>query len=246
MCYNVSNKTESDKQLEKRLKATYPKKLPQWKPIYSVSGFLHPALPIVTADKPDEISLYNWGLIPGWTPSEELAKQFRANNLNAKSETIFEKRSFSAPIKSKRCLVPVTGFFEWREVNKQKYPYHIHAGKEEIFCLGGIYDEWVNKQTGELINSFSIITTEANPLMAKIHNNKLRMPFIVPPEKEEQWLTTTIKEEELKQLMLPFDENEMQAYTISKRITSRLDNPNAEETILPFSYPELEMYDAFE
>lgn len=243
MCYTISNSSREEKTLEKRLGAKYPKKLGPIKPVFSVSGFAHPELAILTAEQPQEFALYNWGLIPSWTPSEELAKQFRTNNLNAKSETIYEKGSFSSAIKSKRCLIPVTGFFEWRELNKLKYPYHIGMANNDMFCLGGIYDTWLNKETGELKNTFSIITTAANPLMAKIHNVKLRMPFIVPQAMEQAWLSNNLGEEEIKNQMQSFDENLMSAHTISKRITSRTDNPNVEETLLPFTYPEIEAYD---
>lgn len=243
MCYNISNSTKEEKNLEKRLAATYPKKLGQMRIQFSVSGFTHPDLLVLTSEKPDEFQLFNWGLIPKWTPNADLAKQFSNNNLNAKSETIFEKRSFSEPVKQQRCIVPVTGFFEWRDVGKKKYPYFIHLKNEELFCLAGIYDEWVNKETGEILNSFSIITTAANPLMAKIHNSKLRMPFILPPEKEKAWLSPNLSASDIQELMKPLNEDLMTAYTISKRITSRTDNPNAPETLEPFEYPELQLMD---
>lgn len=243
MCYNISNPTKSEKVLEKRLGATYPKKLGQLQINFSVSGFTHPLLPVLTSELPNEFQLLNWGLIPKWTPNSDLAKQFSNNNLNSKSETIFEKRSFSEPIMKRRCIIPITGFFEWRDINKTKYPYYIKLKDEDIFCLGGIYDEWLDRETAEVLNTFSIITTEANSLMAKIHNLKLRMPFILPKEKEKVWLDPTLSEAEIKSLMQPFDANLMTAYTISKRITSRKENPNSAETLEPFNYPELELLD---
>jgi len=243
MCYNISNNTNEEAKLQKVLGATYPKKLGQLKIRFSVSGFTHPDWPVIAADNPNEFQLFYWGLIPKWTSNPELAKQFRVNNLNSKSETIFEKRSFSEAIKKQRCLIPVTGFFEWRDINKKKYPYYIHLKDEEIFCLGGIYDEWVNKQSGEIINTFSIVTTEANPLMAKIHNLKLRMPLILSKDKAKDWLVPNLSESDIKSLMKPLDENLMTAYTISKRITSKTENPNSPETLVPYNYPELELID---
>lgn len=243
MCYNISNNNKDEAKLQKVLGPTYPEKLGQLKIRFSASGFTHPEWPVITADNPNEFQLFHWGLIPKWTPNPDLAKQFRINNLNSKSETIFEKRSFSGPIKKQRCLIPVTGFFEWRDINKKKYPYHIHLKDEEIFCLGGIYDEWTDKQTGEIINTFSIVTTEANPLMAKIHNLKLRMPFILSKDKAKDWLIPNLTESDINALMKPLDENLMTAHTISKRITSRTENPNSPETLVPFIYPELELID---
>lgn len=246
MCYNISNKNKEKSKLEKLLGATYPEKLGELKIRFSASGFAHPDWPVITANDPNEFQLFNWGLIPKWTPNQDLAKQFRINNLNSKSETIFEKRSFSTAIKNQRCLIPITGFFEWRDINKKKYPYHIQLKEEEIFCLAGIYDEWIDKQSGEILNTFSIVTTEANPLMAKIHNLKLRMRFILSKDKARNWLEPNLTESDIKELMKPLDENLMTAHTISKRITSRTENPDSPETLTPYSYPELEIIDSFE
>lgn len=245
MCYNISNTIKEEKTLEKRLVATYPKKLGQLKIQYSVSGFTHPELPILTQDAPAEFQLYRWGLIPQWTPNGDLAKQFANNNLNSKSETIFEKRSFAEPIQKKRCLIPITGFFEWREVNKTKYPYYIKMKDTEIFCLAGIYDTWVNKATGEVLHTCSIVTTEANALMAKIHNVKLRMPLILPQDAERKWIEPNVTEDEIKNLMQPLADDLLEAYTIGKRITSKTLNPNTAETLDRVDYPELSLIDAF-
>jgi putative SOS response-associated peptidase YedK len=244
MCYNISNTIKEEKILEKRLVASYPKKLGQLSILYSVSGFTHPELPILTQDSPNEFQLYSWGLVPKWTPNADLATQFANNNLNAKSETLFEKPSFAESIEKKRCLVPITGFFEWREVNKIKYPYYIRMKENEIFCLAGIYDAWINKTSGEVLNTFSIVTTEANALMAKIHNIKLRMPVILPQDAEKKWLEPNLTALEIKNLMTPLDDRLMEAYTISRRITNKTLNPNVPETIERMEYPELSFMDA--
>lgn len=242
MCYSTSQ-TKTEKQLEGR----YSRKVAleavgQLKIFYAVSGFSHPNLPVITSERPEEIQLFKWGLLPSWTKDEVQAKTFASNNLNARSETVFEKPSFRS-VKRKRCLIPCTGFYEWRDVNKKKYPHFISLKNEEVFSLGGLYDTWVNKETGEILNTFSIITTEANPLMAKIHNTKLRMPFILPKELEDEWIKSDAPESYLKDLMKPLDESLMQAHTISKRITSRTENPNDPETLKPFDYPELALVD---
>ena len=213
------------------------------KTYHSISGFAHPELAVITTKAPDEFSFMKWGLIPFWTQDEMKGGLFAKNNLNAKSETVFHLPSFKSVIKSKRCIIPVTGFFEWRDCNKQKYPYYITLKEESIFSLGGIFDTWPNKSTGEIINSFSIITTPANPLMAKIHNLKERMPLILPRVKEELWITPDAPESTIKELMHPFDDNLMKAHTISKRITNRKEDPNNPATTEPFDYPELALFD---
>ncbi|HEV7232563.1 MAG TPA: SOS response-associated peptidase [Bacteroidia bacterium] len=209
--------------------------------MHMVSGFSHPNMAVVTAEAGKPIQVMKWGLIPPWVKDEKQAKEMSDMCLNAKSETIFEKPSFRS-IGKKRGLLPVTGFYEWREFNKKKYPYYIHLKTNEPFAFGCVYDTWVNKETGEIRQTFSIITTEANPLMAKIHNSKLRMPLIIPEDKEATWIKPDLNKEEIKQLMIPFDENLMQAHTISKRITSRKENPNVPEVSDSYTYTELDPF----
>lgn len=239
MCYNISSTIHDPELLEKALGPAYPAILGPLKSLYSVSGFSHPEWPVVSMNNPKEFQLLRWGLIPSWTPNPDLAQQFSNNNLNAKSETIFEKRSFKVPIKVQRCLIPVTGFFEWREYHQKKYPYHIQLKEEEIFCLGGISDQWTDRISGEIFNTFSIITTAANPFMEKIHNRKKRMPLILPHETAKDWLIPELKEPDIMEMMKPLDERRMTAHTISRRITSRTQDPNVPDTLLPFHYQEL-------
>jgi putative SOS response-associated peptidase YedK len=163
----------------------------------------------------------------------------RTNTLNAKSETIFEKPSFRASIGNKRCLLFAKGFYEWRDYEKKKYPYYIHLKNQPVFTFGGIYESWVNKNTGEIINTTSIITTEANPLMAEIHNSKMRMPLILTGENMHKWIDPSISKEETVALMKPYDESLMAAHTISKLITSRTENPNQPNVKEEFAYAEL-------
>lgn len=240
MCYSVSAKSSASLLVKEYNR---PMLTPEQHKIYfAVSGFSHPLLPIISSERPNVIQHYRWGLLPTWTKDETQAKAFATNNLNARSETIFEKPSFRS-VKKKRCLIPVNGFFEWMDFNKKKYPHFIAVKNSPIFSLGGIYDTWTNKETGELIDTFSIVTTEANPLMARVHNLKRRMPLILPKESEMEWLRNDVSEDFIKSLMLPLDETLMDAHTISKRITSRTDNPNDPETLRPFDYPELVLLD---
>ncbi len=239
MCFTISYTNKDKKKLEKITQAKFQDTEPEIPVYYVASGFMHPKWPIVTSQRPDIIQLYRWGLIPVWTPNTKLATEYENNNLNARSETIFEKKTFYSAIRKQRCIIPVTGFFEWREVNKLKYPYHIQLKNEELFFLGGIYDSWVNKESGEVLNTFSIITTPANPLMAKIHNRKQRMPFILNHEQISTWLNPNLNEVIIKSMMQPFDEHLLKAYTISKRITSKTSDPNVPEALEPIEYPEL-------
>lgn len=148
---------------------------PEFPDMFMAYGFDNPSLPILTDEG---LTLYKWGLIPSWTPDNSSAKEIRNKTLNAKAETIFELPSFRNNIISRRCILPVTGFFENRDVNKVKYPYFIQPATDTSFYLGAIHDSW-RSQANETINTFSIITTEANSLMEMIHNTKKRMPLII-------------------------------------------------------------------
>ena len=102
-----------------------------------VSGFSHPSLPIVNADG---LFLFEWGLIPSWVKDNASANDISSKTLNAVGETVFEKPSFRKSIASKRCLFPVSGFYEWREFKGNKYPYYIRLAETDYFSLGSIYD----------------------------------------------------------------------------------------------------------
>ena len=119
--------------------------------------------------------------------------------LNARADTIFEKPSFREPIIKKRCLIPSTGYFEWRHEGVKKIPYYIYLKDEKIF---------------------SIITTDTNPLTDYINNAKHRMPAILSKEDEEKWLDPTLPKKEISSLLKPFEAERMDAFTI-KKITKR-------------------------
>jgi len=139
-----------------------------------------------------------------------------------------------------RCLFPVSGFYEWREFKGIKYPYYVQLAEMDYFSLGAIYDTWINQQTGDIKNTFSILTTPANPLMEKIHNLKKRMPLILSPEDEMKWLDPDLKTEQIKELIKPFPESKMTAYTISRAANNARNNRDIPKILNPVYYPELD------
>jgi putative SOS response-associated peptidase YedK len=220
MCYHSSDPTKE------ALKRAYAKNMASkqkeaidenYKQRKHINGFSFPKLMVVTQAEPEKINFLNWGLVPNWfskkgaTEAEQNKSlvQIKTATLNAKSETIFELPSFKTVIENQRCLIISGGFFEWQHIGNQKIPYFISLKNEEAFSFGGIYSNWVDQQTGEIINSCSIITCEANPLMAQIHNTKKRMPFILPKNKEDDWLKPNFKKDEIVNLMSPLNENLM-------------------------------------
>jgi putative SOS response-associated peptidase YedK len=205
-------------------------------PIFHANGFAHPKMPVVTTKG---IAAFRWGLIPSWTRSREEAAELSQHTLNARSETAFEKPSFRESISRRRCLVPASGFFEWRTLNGKKYPYFIRLKDEPVFSMAGIWDEWVDVSTGEIVNSFSILTTAANPLMEMIHNTKKRMPVILPGAQEAEWLKEDLSQENIRSLCQAFDEQFMNAYTIA-RLTAEDEAKDPTSVLQHRPYPELE------
>jgi putative SOS response-associated peptidase YedK len=111
-----------------------------FEPVYSASAFTFPLMPVVTDENPSQVVLMQWGLIPFWVKDEENAIKIKQYALNARSETIFTKPMFKHSIQSKRCLVLVDGFFEWRHISNKRYPYYIRLVDHEPFALAGIWD----------------------------------------------------------------------------------------------------------
>lgn len=174
-----------------------------------VNAFTFPQYPIITLSP--EIEIFNWGLIPSWVKSEADASALRKFTLNARADTIFQKPSFRESIMKRRCIVPSTGYYEWHHENGTKTPYYIYLRNEPIFSMGGIYDTWCDTTTGEIRTTFSIITTDANPLTAEIHNTKKRMPLIFSREQELQWLDTSLSAHDVETMLRTFPETNMHA-----------------------------------
>lgn len=235
MCYHY-NLVSTSKGLEKRYKLKSNQI--DFEPNFHVNAFSHGMMPVITSAEPEELQLYSWGLIPFWVKSFESAIELRKNTLNARSETIFEKPSFKVAIKSKRCLIPASGFFEWRKIGKSKFPYYITYKKAAPFSFAGIYQSWKHPDSGKELNTFSIVTTEANELMSKIHNTKKRQPVILDPDYEKLWLDTTFEEKGINALMLPCPSTDLEAWTVSKLITSE-ENTNVPEITAPHTYSEI-------
>jgi putative SOS response-associated peptidase YedK len=150
------------------------------------NGFTFPKTPVITTQEPNTLQLFNWGLLPHWAKEKEFAK----NTLNAKLETLQEKPSFST-ILHQRCLIPANGFYEWQWLDskgKQKQEYFIHLPDEQLFAFAGLWSKWIDSNTDEIMYTYTIITTNANELMASIHNTKKRMPVILLPASSNKWL----------------------------------------------------------
>lgn len=153
----------------------------------------------------------HWGLIPHWSKD---GKGF----INAKAETINEKPSFRESFKRRRCLIVADGFYEWKALQgKTKQPYYFQMQDQSVFAFAGVWDTWnqgdgINKTT-----SCVIITTEPNELVASVHD---RMPVILHPSSYDAWLDNETSVDQLKEWLLPYPAEYMQAIPVSKNVNS--------------------------
>lgn len=164
---------------------------------------------IIFEDGKYKTKLFEWGIIPEYMDTPEKIKKGRNSMCNARSEKIIgDKKSYWHRIRKKRCLIPVTGIFEHREVKgfKNKIPYHIWLNDRKVFCIPGLY-HYPNKadvETGEVTGTYTLITRAANSVMAQIHNSgdqAYRMPLFLPKELELKWLQPDLKDEEVQEIL---------------------------------------------
>ncbi|MDC1068433.1 SOS response-associated peptidase [Candidatus Kapabacteria bacterium] len=227
MCFHLSISKKAQ-----NLEARYKKEFEQadnYEPIFHMNGFSFAEYPVISTEDEEQFKGYHWGLIPHWAKDDSI----RSKTLNARSETVFEKPSFRSSIKTKRCLIPVTGFFENKTIGKTKQPYHISLKSDEIFSLGGIWAEWTDKDTGEIIKTFSILTTDANPLMADIHNLKKRQPVIISSNNESAWLDINLSKQDILNLCEPYPDDDMDAYEVSRDLNKRSVYTNTPDILNP-------------
>lgn len=157
-------------------------------------------------------SKMRWGLIPFWADDEKIGYRM----INARAETVDEKASFKHALKQRRCLILTDGFYEWKKEGKQKQPYRFGMKNKKPFALAGLWENW--SKDGKDITSCTIITTSPNEVTGKIHD---RMPAILPEEKLEMWLDTSMDQaQDLKKLLVPYDASFMEAYPVSTAINS--------------------------
>ena len=175
-------------------------------------------LPVVTSAAPGQIQLLKWGLVPSWSRDPAGGPK----PINARAETLAEKPSFRQLLARRRCLVLADSFYEWQALPTGKVPHRILLQNEQPFAFAGLWDEWLDRTTGELHPTFTIITTEPNSLMASLHN---RMPVILPNRAAEQaWLDDGLGMAAHQQLLVPYDAAAMREYAVSKLVNSPANN----------------------
>jgi len=169
-----------------------------------------PVIIIRSGTNGNKLSAVRWGLIPHWSKDEKIGYKL----INARAETVKEKPSFRDAFKSRRCLIPATGFFEWKHESRMKQPYFIKMKNGGLFALAGLWESWQNPE-GKTIDSCTIITTDANGIVGKIHD---RMPVIIPNQSYGLWLSSAGNGNSFLEYLKPYDPFKMTAYTVSSMV----------------------------
>ena len=192
---------------------------------------------------------FEWGIIAEYMDTPEKIKAMRRSMVNARSEKILDdRRSFWHRIRKTRCLIPVTGIYEHREIKgwKNKIPYHIELKDRPMFCIPGLYHYNTktpsDPETGEMRGMFTLITRAANSVMRQIHNsgdNAFRMPLFLPKEMELEWLRPDLSDEEIgKILSYEFPADQL-VYEPVFSIRGRSPRPDGKPKCAPFAYDGL-------
>jgi len=204
--------TKTEKELEERFKATfYTEEIERYRPLPSFNIAPTHFHPILSQTLPTQFQYMKWGLIPSWAKDEKIGSKL----INARVETLLEKPMFKTALQSRRCLVPIDGFYEWKMISaKEKKPFLICLHDQSIYSLAGFYDIWKNTK-GENIYSFSIITLGSNEMMKSLHD---RMPAILDKEVERHWLDPELTIADAIEMIQPYESNLMMAYPVSTEV----------------------------
>lgn len=209
MCYRISNDfTEVDVKKDPKFKVT---KI-NTNLTKSYNTTITSYIPVIIPGS-RILDKFRWGLIPHWAKDKNIGHKLA----NARSETLSEKQSFKKSFHEKRCLILVSGFFEW---DKKKDPYHIQKKDEKIFALAGLWDEWTDPTDKKTIRSCTIITCKPNNKIKKLHD---RMPVILEEKEYKDWLNST-NTNNLQQILRPIEDNKIMISRVSREVNSIKNN----------------------
>ena len=184
------------------------------KPSYnSAPGIQHPILHFENGKF--VVEPMRWGLVPSWARDPMIGYHM----INARAETVQDKPSFRGPLKTKRCLVPANGFYEWDKLHKTKTPFYFTLKKEPAFFMAGMFDIWKDG-SGRAMKSFTIVTTKANTLVGKIHD---RMPVIFTKQEAKAWIKDEYHEG-LLTLLRPYPTSKMNVWRVSTLVNKPINN----------------------
>jgi len=205
---------------------------PFFAPRYNIAPRQQAPVIVLESNQP-VLKLMRWGLIPSWAKDESIGDKL----INARAETVSEKTSFKKPFEFQRCLVLADGFYEWQLSGRTRTPFRFTMKDKSFFCMAGLWEKWIKPPvTGEfnfndldepppsrVFETFTIITTEANPMVARVHE---RMPLILYQEDWQRWIDERHNGKDSKYLLRPFDAEDMDSYRVSQLVNdARNDSP---------------------
>ena len=183
----------------------------EYSPSYNIAPS-QKVLAVVNDGAKNRLGYLKWGLVPPWAKDQKIGYKM----INARAETAAEKPSFRHAFKKKRCLVIADAFYEWQRTDEGKIPMFVHLKSAKPFAFAGLWETW-KSPNGEIVNSCTILTTQANRLMGTIHD---RMPVMLTEEGEKRWLDPKQDPQVLEELLKPFDSEKMEAFEVSAAVNS--------------------------
>lgn len=210
-------------------------------PSYHIIGFTHSQMLIIPQEKASVLAAATWGIAPEDKTVDELKDYYKearkfGGGINARSEKAFDHFLYKQSIYKKRCIIPVSAFFEPHDHEGNKYPFVFKPKEKDFLSLAGIYTRIENKVT------FAILTKEASPLFAKIHNKKNRQPVMLSSDQEKDWLTDDLDQEEIKAIIeKDYDEDQLEYYPVSQDLFHPKTNSDVEDIFDRVEYEELEL-----
>ncbi|MCX6650437.1 MAG: SOS response-associated peptidase [Methanomassiliicoccales archaeon] len=199
-------------------------------PRYNIAPFQQ--IVVIVRESPNSLRWMRWGLVPRWAKGEE----FGLKLINVRAESVLDKPMFKPLLSSQRCLVPATGFYEWSKLGTKKRPFNFRLKGQDFFAMAGIYDVW--RKDGKELITCSIITTQANEEVAKVHD---RMPVILSRSSEESWLSKgALTESALREIMDPFPANGIESYPVSDAVNdAKADDP---DMVVPYNIRQATLF----
>ncbi len=212
MCGRFTNKAKPE-QIKKEFKIgrISPK---IFEPRYNIAP-TQPSTAVLESGGERTIENLQWGLIPSWAKDDSFAGKL----INARAESLAEKPSFRNAFRHRRCIIPASGFYEWSKKGAgAKQPFYFYLKDKEVFGFAGLFEEWTDKETGEVLETCAIITTEANEILEPVHD---RMPVILRPEFYDEWLDSKESNtDELEKMLVSYPAEEMAAHPVSRAVNS--------------------------
>ena len=180
---------------------------------------------VANAGGPRHAVYRRWGLIPGWAKDMKIGYKM----INARAESIADKPAFRAAFKRRRCLIPASGFYEWGRAGTDKQPYFVRLRDGEVLAFAGLWESWTGPEDGRIVETCTIITTEANRPVGEIHD---RMPAIVAPEMYDLWLDPEADRDRLLGLLQPFVDRKTTVFPVGTAVNNpQNDGPACIETV---------------